>query len=100
TGSFGSNNGLGKAASFRGPSGLAIDKAGNIYIADAGNNQIRKMAPDGTVTTFAGSGAQGSADGPASTATFFAPKDVAVDAKGNVYVTDQLNNLIRKISME
>jgi sugar lactone lactonase YvrE len=100
TGSFGSNNGLGKAASFRGPSGLAIDKAGNIYIADAGNNQIRKMAPDGTVTTFAGSGAQGRADGPASTATFFAPKDVAVDAKGNVYVTDQLNNLIRKISME
>ncbi|RKP54318.1 copper amine oxidase [Cohnella endophytica] len=85
-------------AAFDTPSGLAIDGQGNVYVADTNNNAIRKIAKDGKVTTLAGNGLLGSDDGVGSKATFNAPSDVAVDGKGNVYVADTLNNVIRKIA--
>ncbi len=98
SGAQGSANGMGTAASFYGPTGVAVDAAGNVYVGDAVNNLIRKISPSGVVTTLAGSGAQGSANGTGTAASFYLPQQVAVDAAGNVYVGDAGNNLIRKIS--
>lgn len=84
-------------ALFNQPSGLAIDSEGNLIVADFGNNRIRKVAPDGAVTTIAGTGEPGRADGPGATATFNGPSSVAVDAQGNIYVSDSLNHQIRRI---
>jgi hypothetical protein len=94
----GAANGIGTAASFSSLQGIAIDAAGNLYVADSGNQMIRKITPDGTVSTFAGTGAMGANNGPAASATFNAPTGVAVDAAGNVYVADFGNTLIRKIT--
>jgi NHL repeat len=96
TGGF--TNGIGAAASFSAMQGIAIDASGNIYVADSGNQVIRKVTPDGTVSTFAGTGVMGSGNGPAASATFDGPAGVAVDAAGNVYVADFGNKMIRKIS--
>ena len=85
-------------AAFELPAGMAVDKDGNIYVADMGNHAIRKITPDGKVTTLAGNGLIGSADGIGSEARFAYPSDVAVDAEGNVYVADTLNHVIRKIT--
>lgn len=93
----GAANGKGSAASFLHPDGLAVDKAGNVYVADAGNNQIRKITPDGLVTTIAGKKTRGYLDGPATTALFFKPTGVTIDKSGNIYVADSENNCIRKI---
>lgn len=87
-------------SAFELPSGLAIDALGNIYVADTGNNAIRKITKDGKVTTLAGNGKIGSTDGIGSEASFDHPSDVAVDAKGNVYVADTLNHVIRKITTD
>ncbi len=85
----GSADGVGTAARFNKPSGLAVDSAGNLYIADTGNHTIRKMATDGTVTTIAGSvGTAGSADGAAAAATFTGPYDLAFDASGTLWIAD------------
>ncbi len=94
----GSANGTGSAASFYHPTGVAVDAAGNIYVADYGNNEIRKITPAGVVTTLAGSTTQGSANGTGSQASFFQPAGVAADASGTVYVADNLNNEIREIT--
>ena len=96
---FGSTDGVGSAARFNNPHGLAVDKTGNVYVADAGNNTIRKITPDGTVSTLAGSPEQrASADGTGSEARFDDPDDVALDSEGNLYVPDSLGRTIRKIS--
>ncbi len=94
----GSNDGKDTSASFSHPAGIAVDKTGNIYVADVRNNKIRKINPDGTVTTFAGTGLRGALNGPAMNASFYNPYGVAVDKDGIVYVADYQNNLIRKIS--
>jgi len=97
-GQYGQTNGIGTAASFNNPNGLAVDALGNIYVADQGNNLIRKISPAGVVSTLAGTGALGSTDGPASVATFYYPSAVAVDATGNIYVADLVDNKIRMIN--
>jgi sugar lactone lactonase YvrE len=94
----GSSNGMGTAASFNHPSGVAVDPAGNVYVADYGNNLIRAISSSGVVTTIAGNGSQGSSNGTGTAASFKSPSAVAVDAAGNLYVADEANNLIRKIS--
>jgi MYXO-CTERM domain-containing protein len=95
----GSTDGIGAAARFHIPSGLAVDAAGVVYVADSNNNIIRKIASDGTVSTLAGTaGVYGSADGTGAAAGFFYPLAVAVDAAGTVYVTEIGNNTVRKIT--
>jgi hypothetical protein len=98
TGSEGSADGTGTAASFKYPEGVAVDGSGNVYVADTWNHLIRKITSAGVVTTFAGTGSEGSADGTGTAASFRFPRDVAVDGSGNVYVADALNHKIRKIT--
>ncbi|MES2545311.1 MAG: T9SS type A sorting domain-containing protein [Bacteroidota bacterium] len=97
TGNIGSDDGIGTAASFYFPDGMAIDSNDNLYVADFGNNKVRKIMPDGTVFTFAGTGMQGSADGTVNTAQFNGLTGVCVDSLGNVFIADYYNNKIRKI---
>ncbi len=98
-GIYGSADGTGAAARFFGLSGLATDASGNVYVADYLNNTIRKITPTGVVTTLAGTaGTSGSADGTGSAARFDNPRGVATDADGNVYVADNYNETIRKIT--
>jgi sugar lactone lactonase YvrE len=97
-GTYGTTDGVGTAASFANVSKIVFDAAGNLYVADSGNHKIRKITPAGVVTTFAGSGIQGRADGPRSTATFNFPGALALDTSGNLYVADIASNIIRKIT--
>jgi DNA-binding beta-propeller fold protein YncE len=97
SGAAGAVDGTGTAASFSAPNDVTVDAAGNVYVADYGNNLIRKITPAGVVTTLAGSGVPGAADGKGTAASFFCPAGVAADQAGNVYVADYSNNLIRKI---
>jgi sugar lactone lactonase YvrE len=96
--SKGSSDGLGAAASFLHPAGIAMDREGNLYIADSGNHKIRKMSSTGLVTTVAGSGLRGHLNGRDTVATFYKPYGVAIDRQGTIYVADYLNNLVRKVS--
>jgi hypothetical protein len=98
-GQSGSADGTGSAAQFFNPYGLAVDSAGNVYVADSANETIRKITPAGVVTTLAGTAGQsGSADGTGSAARFDGPFGVAVDSANNVYVADSFNYTIRKIT--
>jgi sugar lactone lactonase YvrE len=103
-GAHGSGNsgdgGLATDAQLMGPRGLAIDAAGNLFVADSGNHEVRKIAPDGTITTVAGDGTPGfSGDGGRATrAQLNTPNAVAVDSHGNLYIADTLNHRIRKVS--
>jgi sugar lactone lactonase YvrE len=98
----GSADGMGTAAQFHGPNGIAVDGMGNIFVADTGNNTIRMVTLAGNVTTLAGNpdpaGGGGFADGVGAAAKFLVPNDVAVDSAGNIYVADSLNRRVRKVS--
>jgi len=99
TNGAGNIDGTGAAARFNYPNGVATDASGNVYVADYGNHTIRKITPAGVVTTLAGTaGTSGSADGTGAAARFSIPSGVATDASGNVYVTDNGNYTIRKIT--
>ncbi len=95
----GSTDGTGPTASFYLPSDMATDRVGNLYVADTANNTIRKITPAGVVTTLAGTaGVVGHADGTGAAASFFFPSGVATDSADNVYVADEMNQTIRKIT--
>jgi streptogramin lyase len=97
-GNSGSSNGQGSNARFWGPYGITVDGSGNLYVADANNNTIRKIDAVGNVTTLAGlAGNFGSTDGQGSDARFGTPIDIAMDGSGNLYVAAANNNTIRKI---
>ncbi|WP_152564863.1 NHL repeat-containing protein [Cupriavidus metallidurans] len=98
SGVAGSTDGTGTAASFNLPSGVAVDGAGNVYVADTYNHLIRKITSAGVVSTLAGSGSSGSADGTGSAASFYYPSDIVVDLAGNVFVADTYNHLIRMVT--
>jgi hypothetical protein len=99
TATTGFDDGPALSARFNNPHGVALDAAGNVYVADTGNHTIRKISAQGVVTTLAGSPNEpGSADGTGSAARFLSPEGVAVDAVGNIYVADTGNATIRKIT--
>ena len=91
-------DGTGSAASFNAPTGIGVANDGSIYVADANNNRIRKISPTGVVTTLAGSGTAGYADGTGAAARLNSPRNVAIGSDMSVYVADMANNRIRKIS--
>ena len=97
---FGSGyaDGVGTSALFYSPQGMASDSSGNVYVAEYTNHRIRKITPQGVVTTIAGSGSAAFADGTGTGASFNQPRGVAVDSIGNLYVSDGLNRRIRKIT--
>jgi hypothetical protein len=98
-GNAGTADGTGSAARFNGPSDVAVDSAGNLFVADTNNDAIRKITPAGVVTTVAGqAGVSGSADGTGSAARFNSPTGIAVDGSGNLFVADTNNHTIRKIT--
>jgi sugar lactone lactonase YvrE len=96
---YGGDNGPATGAELYNPTGVAVDSAGNVYIADRYNHRIRKVS-NGTIGTVAGNGSQGYAgdNGPATSAQLFWPAGVAVDSAGNLYIADTGNNVIRKVS--
>ena len=91
-------DGPGSSARFNNPQGIAVDSAGVVYVADTVNNRIRRIAPDGNVTTLAGDGTAGFQDGTGTQARFNAPQGVAVDNQSNVYVADTGNSAVRVIN--
>ncbi len=99
-GTFGFKDGAAASAEFNIPVGLGLDSLGNLYVSDYGNNRIRKITPSGTVSTLAGNGTAGFADGAAASAEFKSPYGIAVDPHGNVYVADYYNNRVRKITRQ
>lgn len=96
--SAGFTDATGLAASFKNPQGVAVDASGNIYVADAGNNAIRKITAAGLVITMAGTGSAGAIDDTTILALFNNPMALVADDSGNVYVADTGNHLIRKIT--
>jgi sugar lactone lactonase YvrE len=99
-GKEGFQDGIGAAAAFHTPSGLAFDHEGNLFVADTGNHAIRRIAKDGTVTTLAGDGTPGDQDGIGRAARFHGPVGIAVDDAGTVYVADTYNDRIRRIGRD
>ncbi|TKI20916.1 hypothetical protein FCO27_19050, partial [Bacillus pumilus] len=85
---YGATNGPAATATFNDPCDVAVDAAGNIYVDDTGNHLIRKIDTNGNVTTMAGAGTAGSADGTGTAAQFYFPNDFTLDSSGNLYVSD------------
>jgi sugar lactone lactonase YvrE len=100
SGSAGFADGAGAASQFRAPRGPAVDGEGNIIIADMGNHRVRKISPDGTVSTLAGSGRAGFADGAGAAAQFNQPYGAAVDGEGNIIIADMGNHRVRKLTRD
>jgi sugar lactone lactonase YvrE len=100
TAGFSGDGGPATGAMLDEPFGIAVDGSGNLYIADYNNNRIRKVTPDGLISTVAGTGTEGyNGDGGAATsAELFHPYSVAVDGSGNLYIADSANNRIRKVT--
>ena len=98
-GTSGSTNGPAATALFNGTAGVAVDSAGNLFVADDGNALIREISASGNVTTLAGTaGSQGVVDGTGTAAKFFDPQNLAIDSAGNLYVADGMGNVIRKVT--
>src|SRR5262249_53324357 len=92
-------DGTGSAARFASPQGIAVDAAGNVFVADTNNNAIRRIDTGSVVTTFAGQiGAPGASDGVGNTAHFNQPRGLAIDRNGNLFVADRGNQTIRKVT--
>jgi len=98
TGAFGALDGPALTATFRYPDGAVTDSQGNIFISDQSNHKIRKIDTNGIVSTFAGSGVAGFSDGSGTTAKFYYPAGMGIDANDNLYVADYSNHRIRKIT--
>jgi len=96
----GRTRGESTSAQFNNPHGVATDSRGNVYVADYRNHMIRKITPEGFVSNFAGTGTAGHVDGPGTRAQFNKPRGVATDSRGNVYVSDEHNHRVRKITPE
>jgi PASTA domain/NHL repeat len=96
---FSGDNGLATSAQLSSPKGLAVDGLGNVYIAEYHGDRVRKVNPAGIITTYAGSGIRGDTGdgGPATAARLFAPRGLAVDGQGNLYIADHYNHRIRKV---
>ena len=99
-GGFSGDGGQATAAKLRQPEQVVFDASGNMYIADTGNERVRKVSTAGVITTIAGIGGTGfNGDGiPATAAQLYSPEEVALDASGNVYISDYFNNRIRKVN--
>ncbi len=97
---YSGDGGLATEAQLYYPEGMVVDNLGNLYIADSSNHRVRKVDPDGVISTFAGNGVGGySGDGgPATQAELNHPSDVAADASGNIYIADFYNNRLRKVN--
>ncbi len=91
-------DGVGRAASFVTPAGIAVDNHGNAFVTDSTANTIRKITPAGVVTTFAGSGSRSVLDGVGTAARFLGPAGIAIDRANNLYVADSAGYTIRKIT--
>lgn len=98
SGAEGHTDGPASSAAFNSPRGIAVDASGAVYVADHDGHSIRRLAPDGTVTTLAGSGELGYADGPGATAQFHFPGGLALGSRGELYVADEQNQRIRRIA--
>ena len=99
---FSGDGGPATKASLNFPAGLAADALGNLYIADTGNNRVRRLSPDGIISTVAGNGNQGySGDGgPATSASLEQPYGLAVDGAGNLFIADKMNERIRRVTRD
>jgi sugar lactone lactonase YvrE len=98
-GTFGTRDGPGASAQFASPVYVAVNAAGTVYVADSGYHRIRKVTPEGLVTTFAG-GSLGYKDDTGTSAQFSSPRGLALDAAGVLYVADSINHCIRKVTPE